>query len=177
MIRLNNRAVSGFALGDRFPANVVSAAQAAANAIGADVNYCQSVMQPGTPANVALHAFKLAWNAMPGKYIPAGIFYDSETAFALKQVLGAAPTACLDGSQKSPPPDGVSALDNTSTPPPSYVPPHPTPVAIKALVAGAVGAVAGAGMSYADTRTVRASAVSYGAVIGVIGALVATAMK
>ena len=79
---------------NQFPANVVSAAQAAATAIGADANYCQSVMQPGTPTNAAVHAFKLAWNAMPGKYIPAGKFYEPETAFALKQVLDAAPIAC-----------------------------------------------------------------------------------
>jgi hypothetical protein len=66
---------------------------------------------------------------------------------------------------------------NPNSPAPSYVPPHPTPVIVKALVAGAVGAVAGAGMSYADTRAVRGSAVSYGAVVGVIGALVAQAIK
>jgi hypothetical protein len=63
------------------------------------------------------------------------------------------------------------------TPPPSYVPPHHASVLVRALAAGAVGAVAGAGMSYADTRSVRGGAVSYGAVIGVIGALVATAIK
>jgi len=72
---------------------------------------------------------------------------------------------------------GFGIGDDTPTAPPSYVPPHPTPVIVKALVAGAVGAVAGAGMSYADTRAVRGSAVSYGAVVGVIGALVAQAIK
>ena len=61
--------------------------------------------------------------------------------------------------------------------PPSYVPSHPTSVVIKALAAGAVGVIAGAGLSYADTRKVSVSAVSYGAVIGVVGALVATAIK
>ncbi len=63
------------------------------------------------------------------------------------------------------------------TPPPSYVPPHPTPIVVKALAAGAVGAIAGAGLSYADARRVSGSAVSYGAVVGIIGALVATALK
>jgi hypothetical protein len=61
--------------------------------------------------------------------------------------------------------------------PPSYVPPHPTSVVVKALAAGAVGAVAGAGISYADTRKVSASSLSTGATIGIIGALVATALK
>ena len=175
MILLNGKPVRGFGVGEQFPANVTIAAQAAATTLNTDPNFCRSVQQPGTPANVALQAFKLAWNSMPGKYIPAGIFYDDQAAWALGQVVGTAPVACSEGLQKSPPPNQTDGRD--VAPPPSYVPPHPTPVVVKALAAGAVGAIAGAGMSYADTRKVSGSAVSYGAVIGAMGALVATALK
>ncbi len=71
----------------------------------------------------------------------------------------------------------MRGFDLGDDPPPSYIPPHLTPIVVKALAAGAVGAIAGAGMSYADTRKVSGSAVAYGAVIGVIGAFVATALK
>jgi nitrate/nitrite transporter NarK len=55
----------------------------------------------------------------------------------------------------------------------------PTPhhsVLARTAVAGAVGAAFGAGMSYADTKRVKGSAMAYGAAIGAIGALVAIKM-
>jgi hypothetical protein len=120
-MNLNGRPVPGFALGDtpsspteQFPANVTITAQAASAALNVDPNFCRSVQQPGTPANVALQAFKLAWNSMPGKYIPAGIFYDDQAAWALGQVLGTVPVACSEGLQKSPPP-------KPRDPPPSHI--------------------------------------------------------
>lgn len=60
--------------------------------------------------------------------------------------------------------------------PPATVPTHHS-VVFRAAVATAVGAIAGAGMSYADTRAVSWNAVSYGAAIGMVGALVAIKMQ
>lgn len=86
-----------------FPANVVSAAQAAANAIAADSNYCTSVAQPGSSVNAAIHQFKIAWNATQSAKVPVGTGnYEAATAAALGQVIGSAPTSC--GARPTPSP-------------------------------------------------------------------------
>jgi hypothetical protein len=67
------------------------------------------------------------------------------------------------------------ALGDDTTPP--STPEHHASVVFKAAVAGAAGAAFGAGMSYADKGTINGSSMAYGAVTGVVGALVAMKMK
>lgn len=57
--------------------------------LSADSNYCESVKYPGTPANIAVHNFKQAWNvANPGHPLPIGTGqYESSVAVALSSVL------------------------------------------------------------------------------------------
>jgi hypothetical protein len=65
--------------------------------LNADASYCESVKRPGTPTNVAVHAFKQAWNAAnPGKPLPVGTGnYEATVAAALTSVLRTdAPSAC-----------------------------------------------------------------------------------
>ena len=176
MILLNGKPVRGFGVGEQFPANVTIAAQAAATALNTDPNFCRSVQQPGTPTNAALQAFKLAWNSMPGKYIPAGIFYDDQAAWALGQVVGTAPVACSEGLQKSPPPNQTDGRN--VAPPPYYVPPYPAypaSVLIKALEAGVVGGPIGAGIGYAVSKPAnRWSRIWIGSILGGVVAISAT---
>lgn len=78
--------------------DVLGAAQAAAAAIAADPNFCQSVSQPGSAVNTAVHGFKTAWNAWPNQPLPVPVGtgnFEKETADAMATVLGSnAPTAC-----------------------------------------------------------------------------------
>jgi hypothetical protein len=98
-----------------FPSAVVSAAQAAASALGADPNYCASVRQAGSAVNAAVHAFKTAWNSSQSAPVPIGTSnYEAPTADALMQVIGSAPPAC----SAAPPPAPA---------PIPYVPPPPRP--------------------------------------------------
>ncbi len=78
------------------PASVIAVAQAAANAIGANANYCASVAQAGSVVNSAVHAFKTAWNAAnPSSPVPVGTgTYEQATADAIKRVIGHSPVAC-----------------------------------------------------------------------------------
>ena len=92
------------------PGNIPSlsgAAAAVAAAIGLDPNFCASVSQSGTAVNVAVHNFKMAWNAAnPGNPVPINTgTYDAATAAVLSQVLGvAAPLACQTPPRVMPPP-------------------------------------------------------------------------
>lgn len=77
--------------------DALGAAQAVVTAVAADPNYCQSVSQPGSPVNTAIHEFKVAWNAVPNvPQVPLGTgTVEPSTADALATVLGAnAPKAC-----------------------------------------------------------------------------------
>jgi hypothetical protein len=93
------------------PSAVTAAAKAAAAAIGSDPNFCASVTQPGSLANIAIHAFKIAWNAAnPGNPVPINTgAYEQATADVLARVLGTSPPAC-------------GARAPTPTPPPSSLP-------------------------------------------------------
>jgi hypothetical protein len=110
-----------------YPASVVTAAQAAAAAIGADPSYCASVARPGSAVNAAVHAFKLAWNQAQTPKVPVGTgTYESATASAIAQVTGAAPLAC------------------GARPPAPAAPPGALPVAAAAQAGGmSTAAVAG----------------------------------
>lgn len=78
-----------------FSAALISAAQAASNAIAADANYCVSVAQAGSSVNSAVHAFKAAWNASQSPPVPINTGrYESSVAAALAQVIGSAPAGC-----------------------------------------------------------------------------------
>lgn len=85
---------------------VLSAAQAAANAIASDPNYCASVARTGSAVNSAVHAFKGAWNSsgLPAVPINTGN-YEQPTADAIARALGSAPAACAPraGAPPSPP--------------------------------------------------------------------------
>lgn len=124
------------------PAAVTAAAQAAANAIGANANYCASVAQAGSAVNSAVHAFKTAWNAAnPSSPVPIGTSsYEQATADALKSVIGHAPIAC-----------SAAPAPSVPAPTPLVVPPQaPAPTSgigvagvlgLGLLGAGAVGGV------------------------------------
>ena len=136
------------------PATVLAAAQAAAAAIGADPNFCTSVAQPGTAANAAVHAFKMAWNAAnPGNPVPINTStYEQATADVLTQVLGtAAPAACTTR---------VPPLPPLPSPPPTpvVVPPKEEKGLSTAAVAGLglLGAGAVGGAIYLATRPHKA---------------------
>jgi hypothetical protein len=77
-----------------FPPAVQAAAQAVAAAL-VDPSYCATVGQVGSAVNVAVHNFKLAWNATQSPKVPIGTGnYEAATALAVGQVLGSAPPAC-----------------------------------------------------------------------------------
>jgi hypothetical protein len=79
------------------PDVVYATAKAALDAMKADPNYCHSVHQPGSPVNVAVHAFKHAWNrANPGRPIPVGTSnYEVTVAAAIASELNTeAPSGC-----------------------------------------------------------------------------------
>lgn len=122
-----------------FPANVISTAQAAANAINADSNYCVSVAKTGSSVNSAVHAFKLAWNASQTSKIPINTGnYEEATAEAIAYVIGGAPLPCEEHVP----------MTTYPTPAPSQVPvlvaAQPKPTLSVAAVAGIGILVAGA---------------------------------
>lgn len=101
-----------------FPATLVAAAHAAADAIGADASYCSSVAHTGTPVNSAVHAFKTAWNASQPRPVPINTGnYEADTANAIAAVIGSAPIAC--GAHATP----------TSVKPPVHAPTTLGPIA------------------------------------------------
>jgi len=82
---------------------LVSAAQAAANAIGADTSYCTSVASAGSAVNSAVHAFKTAWNASGQSPLPINTGnYEQSVANAIASLVGTAPPGC--GSRATPSP-------------------------------------------------------------------------
>lgn len=146
--------------GGGFSPTLVSAAQALANAVAADPNYCASVAQAGSAVNAAVHDFKAAWNGSQVPPVPVDTGnYEAATANAVMQVFGSAPVPCSGGApQPQPRPPAPS-------PPKPYVaPPQPPPVAVvkQGLSTGAVlgiGLAAAAtvgGIAYAATRRPRA---------------------
>lgn len=81
--------------------NILMQARNVANVLAADPNYCASVGQAGSAVNVAIHDFKVAWNAnTPGNPVPIGTGnYEPATAAALAAVLGTAtPPACPEAA-------------------------------------------------------------------------------
>lgn len=77
------------------PDTLTTTAQVAAHAINADPNYCAAVAQSGSAVNVAVHAFKTAWNSSQNPKIPINTGnYEQETAEAIASVLGGAPLPC-----------------------------------------------------------------------------------
>lgn len=79
------------------PPDLFTAAQNAEVALSADPNYCNAVATSGSAVNVAVHNFKVAWNAN-GKS-PALAYngqYDQDTAAAIESVFGSAPAACFN---------------------------------------------------------------------------------
>lgn len=133
------------------PASVAAAAQAAANAIGANANYCASVAQAGSTVNSAVHAFKTAWNAAnPNSPVPIGTStYEQATADAITKVIGHAPVAC--GGVKTVPPPSPPA---PPVPTPLVVPQAPAPgIGVAGVLGlGVLGAGAVGGVIYLATR-------------------------
>lgn len=129
------------------PLSVTAAAQAAANAIGANANYCTSVAHVGSTVNSAVHAFKTAWNvANPSSPVPIGTStYEQETADALKSVIGHAPVAC----------GGAGAVPTPATPPLVVPPQAPAPgVGVAGVLGlGLLGAGAVGGVIYLATKS------------------------
>lgn len=131
------------------PATVVTSAQAAAAAIGADANYCASVSRPGSAVNSAVHAFKTAWNASnPSSPVPINTgTYEQATADAIKLAIGSAPIAC-----------GAGAVPGGPSPaaPPLVVPPQPQAsrgIGVAGILGlGLLGAGAVGGAIYYATR-------------------------
>ena len=81
--------------------DVIGAAQAVADAVAADPDYCGSVGKAGSPVNKAVHEFKVAWNAnSPSSPVPLGTGdLEAVTSAALVTVLGSkAPGACAGGA-------------------------------------------------------------------------------
>ncbi len=77
------------------PATLTTAAQGAAAAIAADPNYCASVARVGSVVNTAVHNFKTSWNATQSPLVPINTGnYETQTADALRFVLGTSPAAC-----------------------------------------------------------------------------------
>jgi hypothetical protein len=77
--------------------DVIGAAQAVADAIATDPNFCASVAKAGSAVNTAVHEFKVAWNANnPQSPVPLGTGnLESSVSAALATVLGdKAPPAC-----------------------------------------------------------------------------------
>jgi hypothetical protein len=108
--------------GPQSVADVLGAAQAAAAAIAADPNFCQSVQQAGSKVNAAVHDFKVAWNAVPNNPLPVPLgtgTFEKATADAMATVLGSnAPAACpaLAAPAPTPAPSPVPAPAATPTP-------------------------------------------------------------
>jgi hypothetical protein len=133
------------------PASVVAAAQAAANAIGANANYCASVAQAGSAVNSAVHAFKTAWNAAnPSNPVPVGTStYEQATADAITKVIGHAPVAC-GGAKPSPvPPPSASPAP---TPTPLVVPQKSPGIGVAGLGLGMLGIGVVGGVIYLASR-------------------------
>ena len=129
------------------PTTVVNDAQAVAAAIAADPNYCTTVGQNGSAVNVAVHNFKIDWNAAGlSPTVPVGTGkFESITATAVSTALGIAGPAGCGGAPPAPPP----------APSPS---PSPTPAPTTASSSSmtpwliAAGVVAAAGIGYAVYR-------------------------
>lgn len=122
-----------------YSAELVAAAKQADAALAADDNYCASVARVGSAVNVAVHAFKLAWNATQSPPVPINTGnYELPTGDALYLVLGEAFEPC-------------AARTTTTVRTPSKIQPPPQPQK-KGISAGQVvgvalvgaGAVAGA---------------------------------
>ena len=125
--------------GAGFSRALVSAAQAAVNAISTDVNYCSSVAQSGSAVNAAVHAFKSAWNASQVPAVPINTGnYEAPTAAAIQQVFGSAPAPC-SGGRPAPSPAPAPAA------PPAVVAPT-VPVAAAPSGGLSTGAVVGIGL-------------------------------
>lgn len=134
------------------PANVAADAQAVQTAINADSNYCTSVGQNGSAVNVAVHNFKVDWNAAGlTPQVPVGTGkFEPITAAAVSTALGGTGPAGCGGV--NPPPLPPPNPNPNPNPPPT---PTPTPAASTTsytpwLIAGAV--VLAAGIGYAVYR-------------------------
>jgi len=139
---------------DTFPWDVSTTAQAAASAIGADPNYCQSVAQSGTLVNTTVHAFKTAWNSSQTPAVPVDTGnYEQATATALTKALGApAPAAC---ATHAPLPSTLPNALPPQAPPPlvAVKPPQKTELSTAAVASiGLIGAGALGGVVYLATR-------------------------
>jgi len=141
--------------GAGFSPAVVSAAQAVANTIAADPNYCASVAQSGSAVNDAVHTFKAAWNASQTPPVPINTGnYEAATAAAVQQVFGSAPIPCGGGGVPQQRPPTPSPRTGPSAPIATTQPTGLSTgavVGIGLLAAGTVGAIA-----YAVTREQRA---------------------
>jgi hypothetical protein len=136
-----------------FTTTVVAAAQAVANALAADPTYCASVSQAGSAVNVAVHAFKAAWNATGAAPIPVNTGnYEQSTADVLTQVLGAAaPKACP--TRQAPQPTQPS--QPSPQPQPYVTPPQPAQPGLslgEIAAASILGASLVGGAIYLATR-------------------------
>ncbi len=134
------------------PVSVTAAAQAAANAIGANANYCASVAQAGSAVNSAVHAFKMAWNAAnPSSPVPIGTStYEQATADAIRRVIGHAPMACGGASAVPAPPPAPTAA------PPLVVPQKAPGIGLAGVLGlGVLGAGAVGGVIYLAAKSPR----------------------
>ena len=132
--------------GAGFSPTVVSAAQALANAVAADPNYCASVAQSGSAVNTAVHAFKAAWNASQTPAVPINTgTYETATATAVMQVFGSAPKPCDGGAAPQPARPTAPPAQNPTGPiaaAPSQGLSTGAVVGIGLLAAGTVGGIA-----------------------------------
>jgi LPXTG-motif cell wall-anchored protein len=121
-----------------FPSNVTADAQAVLAAINADSNYCTSVGQNGSAVNVAVHNFKVDWNAaLAANQLPAGAVavpvgtgqYEAVTAAAVSTALGGnGPLACATPTPNTNPPNTNPPNTNPpNTNPPNTNPPNTNP--------------------------------------------------
>ncbi len=127
--------------GPTLPPSLVSAATAVAGAISSSVNYCAAIAQPGSPANAAMHAFKVSWNAAnPLNPVPVDTGnYEQTTADVLTTVLGVpAPRACPPHAAPAPV-QQAPATQEQITPPSSSGLSTGAVVSAVAVAAGVVG--------------------------------------
>jgi len=121
----------------------------ALQALTADPNYCQSVRQPGSRVNRAIHNFKIAYNAAnPGQQVPVGTGnYEQSVADAIQSLTAGTPPAGCGGPPmqwaplqpgpvptQGPPlnvpmPPALPAIPGVPNPPPAPLPaPPPAPI-------------------------------------------------
>jgi hypothetical protein len=128
-----------------YSAEIVAAARQADAALGADDNYCASVARVGSPVNVAVHAFKVAWNATESPKVPINTGnYEIQTGEALYLVLGEAFEPCAARGAATPRSTSVAPLP---------LPQHKDEFSTGAIVGTAlVGASAVAAAIYLTTK-------------------------